>query len=63
MMDLDFEQPGFELHLTSISVRLVALCCHRDKEKTARILYFPVVCKESRLGSGVDDNYRVADKV
>lgn len=42
MMDLNFEQPGFELHLTSISVENLARCCRREKEKTASMLHFLV---------------------
>lgn len=41
MMNMDFKQSGFELHLTSISMGILAPCCHRENEKTASMLHFP----------------------
>lgn len=42
MMDLDFEQPVSELHLTSITLINLDRCCHGENEKTASVLNFPV---------------------
>lgn len=43
MMYLDFGELGFELHLTSISVGILALFCNRENEKTASMFQFPAV--------------------
>lgn len=43
MMYLGFRLPGFELHLTSISVGPLALFCNREIEKTASMFQFSVM--------------------
>lgn len=52
-MDLDSEQPGFELCLTSVSVGILTFYCHREKKKTTSILDFCLAL----YGSKVDDEY------